>query len=131
MKQPLRFFSLAAIAVATTVPLAANLVTSPLHAFAKTVTKKYTGPLVNMPWGPVQAVIYVKAKKITKVKIVTNPENTRSLFIDQQVVPLLQQETLKAQNASKVDLFSGATMTSEAYVISLYKVMKKAHLKVS
>jgi uncharacterized protein with FMN-binding domain len=90
-------------------------------------TKKYTGPLVDMRWGPVQAIIYVKSKKITKVSIVTNPENFRSQFIDQQAVPLLQQETLQSQNAN-IDDISGATMTSEAYVQSLASALKKAHL---
>jgi uncharacterized protein with FMN-binding domain len=90
-------------------------------------TKKYTGPLVDMRWGPVQAIIYVESKKITKVSIVTNPENFRSQFIDQQAVPLLQQETLQSQNAN-IDDISGATMTSEAYVQSLASALKKAHL---
>jgi uncharacterized protein with FMN-binding domain len=89
--------------------------------------KKYTGPLVDMRWGPVQAIIYVKRKKLARVTIVTNPENYRSQSIDQQAVPLLQQETLQAQNAN-IDVVSGATMTSEAYIQSLQAALQKAHM---
>lgn len=85
----------------------------------------FKGPLVDMQWGPVQAVIYVKSAKITKVKIVTNPETNRSLFIDQNAVPMLRQETLQSQNA-KIDLISGATMTSAAYQQSLKSAVKLA-----
>lgn len=90
--------------------------------------KKYVGPFVDMRWGPVRAAILVKGKKILKVGITTSPENFRSQFIDQQATPLLRQETLKAQSAN-IDTISGATMTSEAYIMSLQKALKKAHLK--
>jgi len=90
-------------------------------------SKKVTGPLVDMRWGPVQATITVKGKKLTGVAIATQPENFRSQFIDEQSVPLLKQETLQAQNAN-IDLISGATMTSEAYVESLTAALQKAHL---
>jgi uncharacterized protein with FMN-binding domain len=95
------------------------------HAAANAT--KYKGPLVNMRWGPVQATITVKGKKITSVKITTLPENFRSQFIDQQAVPLLKQETLQAQSAN-VAIVSGATMTSAAYIQSLQAALQKAHL---
>lgn len=94
---------------------------------SKTTTKKYTGPSVDMRWGPVKATITVKGKKITSVSISTSPENFRSQFIDDQAVPLLKQETLQAQNAN-INEISGATMTSDAYVQSLQGALKKAHL---
>ena len=78
-----------------------------------------------MRWGPVQAIITVKNKKITSVSISTSPENARSQFIDDQAVPMLQQETLQAQSAS-IDEISGATMTSGAYIESLQSAVKKA-----
>lgn len=99
-------------------------------AKTKTKAKKYSGPLIDMRWGPVKATITVTGKKITHVVITTNPENFRSQFIDQQAVPLLKQETLQTQNAN-IDLISGATMTSEAYDLSLQRALKKAHLPVN
>lgn len=100
---------------------------TPLHANKTAKAKQYKGPLVDMRWGPVQAAIAVKGKKITNVKISTLPENFRSQFIDQQAVPLLKQETLQAQSAN-IDTVSGATLTSEAYIQSLQGALKKAHL---
>jgi uncharacterized protein with FMN-binding domain len=114
--------------------LAALLTTSALTAATATAasaastTHKYKGPIVDMRWGPVQATVYIKSKKIVKVSISTAPENERSTFIDQQAVPLLKDETLQAQS-STIDLISGATMTSEAFVESLQSVLLKAHFK--
>lgn len=88
-------------------------------------TKKFKGPSVDMRWGPVRATIYVKNKKIVKVNISTSPENDRSQFIDDQAVPMLQDETLQAQKAT-IDEIGGATMTSDAYIQSLQKAIKLA-----
>jgi uncharacterized protein with FMN-binding domain len=99
-------------------------------AATTTTTHKYKGPAVDMRWGPVQATIYVKGKKITKVSISTSPENSRSSFIDEQAVPLLKQETMKAQNAN-IDIVSGATLTSAAFAQSLQAALVKAHLATS
>lgn len=94
--------------------------------------KTYKGPLVNMRWGPVRAIIVVKGTKITKVKIATSPENFRSHFIDQQAVPILKQETLQAQTqTSTINTISGATMTSDAFLQSLQAALQKAHLQTS
>jgi uncharacterized protein with FMN-binding domain len=105
----------------------AAALTSVTHPQAHVKAKKYKGPLVDMRWGPVQATITAKGKKIMSVKISTSPENFRSQFIDQQAVPLLKQETLQAQSAN-IDTVSGATMTSDAYIQSLQAALKKAHL---
>lgn len=88
-------------------------------------TYKYKGPAVDMRWGPVQATITVKKRKITGVSIATSPENNRSTFIDEQAVPILKSETLQAQSAT-IDEVSGATMTSDAFIESLQAAVKKA-----
>ena len=90
-----------------------------------TKTKTYKGPLVDMRWGPVQAAITVKNKKITKVSITTNPENSRSQFIDDQAVPMLRSEVLQAQSVN-INEISGATMTSDAFMQSLQSAVNKA-----
>ncbi|HEX6508317.1 MAG TPA: FMN-binding protein [Chloroflexota bacterium] len=115
-------------AAAAAIPAGSAFASS--HAAATTKTKTYKGPLVDMRWGPVQAAVTVKGKKVTKVTIVTNPENPRSQFIDEQAVPLLQQETLKAQSAN-INEVSGATMTSDAFMQSLQAALVKAHLAKS
>jgi uncharacterized protein with FMN-binding domain len=80
--------------------------------------RSIAGPVVDDRYGQVQATITVKGSRITNVSI-TAPENDpRSATINVQAVPLLRTETLQAQSAN-VDLISGATITSEAYVQSL------------
>jgi uncharacterized protein with FMN-binding domain len=114
------------MASATAVAAGGSFGSTALAARAQaSTTQKFKGPSVDMRWGPVQATIYVKNKKITKVNISTSPENDRSQFIDDQAVPMLQDETLQAQKAT-IDTIGGATMTSEAYIQSLQKAIKLA-----
>jgi uncharacterized protein with FMN-binding domain len=98
---------------------------SALAATAHATSQTFKGPMEDMRWGPVQAVITVKNKKITKVSVNVSPETSRSQFIDQQAVPLLKSETLQAQSAT-IDEVSGATDTSDAFTQSLQSAIKKA-----
>lgn len=50
----------------------------------------------------------------------------RSQFIMSQALPILRQEFLAAQSA-KIQLVSGATLTSQAFVRSLQSALLKAH----
>ena len=121
-----KILALIMTAVATVPPGTASAAAT--HAKAKPIKPKtYKGPIVEMRWGPVQATIVVKGKKIADVKIATSPENRRSQIIDEQAVPLLREETLQAQSA-EIDEISGATMTSDAYLESLQTALVKAHL---
>jgi uncharacterized protein with FMN-binding domain len=49
----------------------------------------------------------------------------RSNFINTQALPLLKQEVLQAQS-SHVNTIGGATLTSEAYMLSLHKALQRA-----
>ncbi len=91
-----------------------------------TATYKYTGPSVDMQWGPVQVTIIVKGKHITDVQATAPTERERSAFINQQAIPLLRQEVLQAQSAT-IDALSGATMTSDAFYQSLLGALQTAH----
>jgi uncharacterized protein with FMN-binding domain len=99
-----------------------------------TVTKTVTGPQGQADrWGYVQVTLTIKkttttvgtkktvARKITKVNVPVYPNHTdRSVFINQQAIPLLEQETMSAQfDISKVDVISGATATSYGFGSSL------------
>jgi uncharacterized protein with FMN-binding domain len=55
------------------------------------------------------------------------PDSARGQFIDERAIPILRGETLKAQSAH-IDIVSGATQTSQAYIQSLKGALKKAHL---
>jgi uncharacterized protein with FMN-binding domain len=91
-------------------------------------TRKYTGPVEDMQWGPVQVTITVKGKKITDVQATAPMERPRSAFINEQAIPMLRQEVLQAQSGN-IDAIGGATMTSEAFYLSLEAALTNAHLK--
>lgn len=97
----------------------------PAQAASKPTSVTYKGPIVDTRYGPIEAIIKVKSKKIYKVNLAAAPDTDRSVFIDEQAAPLLRQEVMKAQSA-RVDLISGATFTSEAFIQSLDKAVKKA-----
>jgi uncharacterized protein with FMN-binding domain len=91
-------------------------------------------------WGYVQVTLTVRkttttvgkkktvARKITKVAVPVYPNHTdRSVFINQQAIPLLVQEELTAQfDLNKVDLISGATDTSYGFGQSLQAALALA-----
>ena len=91
-------------------------------------TRTFTGPSVDMQWGPVRVQIVVKGKKILDVKATYPTERQRSAFINEQAVPLLRQQVLKQQGINNVYAISGATMTSVAYGQSLQAALNQAHL---
>ena len=63
---------------------------------------------------------------IVAVSVPVYPNHTdRSIFINQQALPYLKQEVLQAQSAN-VQLISGATDTSMAFVQSLQAAILQA-----
>jgi uncharacterized protein with FMN-binding domain len=106
-----------------------------------TAIKSFTGVAGSADrWGNVVVTIVVKKttttnlttkkktvkRKITAVKVPVYPNHTdRSIFINQQALPLLIQETTKAQSTA-IDLVSGATDTSQAFDQSLQSAILKA-----
>jgi uncharacterized protein with FMN-binding domain len=104
-------------------------------------TKTFTGTAgFAGRWGDVQVRIVVKKttttnlttkkktvkRKITSVKVPVYPDHTdRSVFINQQALPILIQETIRAQS-SAIDIVSGATDTSEGFQQSLQSAILKA-----
>jgi uncharacterized protein with FMN-binding domain len=107
-----------------------------------TVTKTVTGVTVKCHrWGFVQLALTVKqtittvgAKKtVTTVKITnvaepTFPNHTdRSIYINQQALPLLNQEVLQLQlGSAKLEMITGATETSESFIQSLQAALLAA-----
>lgn len=97
-----------------------------------TARKSFTGaPGDAGRWGQVQVTLIVRktttvvgtkkkvARKIIGIRVPVYPNHTdRSVFINQQALPYLAQETLQAQSAN-VAMVSGATDTSIAYQSSL------------
>ncbi len=89
-------------------------------------TKSVTGSVASTRWGPVQVQLAVAGGKVTKVSVVQYPNgNGRDQQINAYALPILIQETLKAQSAN-IDMVSGATVTSDGYLQSLQSALDKA-----
>jgi uncharacterized protein with FMN-binding domain len=106
-----------------------------------TLTKTLSGPQAQASeWGSVQVTLVVKkttttvgtkktvTRKITRVTVPVSPNHTnRSVFINQQAVPVLVQETMSAQwNIHNIHVVSGATDTSYAFGQSLQAALVAA-----
>lgn len=88
----------------------------------------FTGDSVDTRWGPVQVQITVSSGKITAVQAVVYPtDNPRDVEINNQALPILADEAVKAQS-SQIDTVSGATVTSDGYISSLQSAIDKANL---
>ncbi len=86
----------------------------------------YTGPEVDAFYGLVQVQAVVQNGKISNVQFLEYPNDRRtSQRINSFAVPTLQQEAIQAQSAN-VDIISGATLTSQAFQISLQQALQKA-----
>jgi hypothetical protein len=86
-----------------------------------------TGPAVNYSWGVLSVSVTVSGSKITKVGIASLDDggNPRSQVIDQQSIPLLEQEALQAQSAN-IQGVSGASYTSSGFQQSLQAALRQA-----
>jgi uncharacterized protein with FMN-binding domain len=106
-----------------------------------TARKSFTGVAGQADrWGVVEVTIVVKKttttnlktkkkavkRRITAVTVPVYPNHTdRSVFINQQALPLLIQETMQAQSTG-INLISGATNTSDGFEQSLQSAILKA-----
>jgi uncharacterized protein with FMN-binding domain len=88
--------------------------------------KTYTGSVAQTRWGPVQVKITVQDGKLRKVTVLQQPNgNRRDQEINDQALPILIDETVSAQSA-KIDMVSGATVTSDGYLQSLQAAIDEA-----
>jgi uncharacterized protein with FMN-binding domain len=107
---------------ATAAPSAAA---TPTPATA-TANGQYSGDVVNTRYGPVQVQVTISNGKIVDVTALQLPSNDpHSAQISQYVEPILRSSALQAQSA-QVDMVSGATYTSDAYVRSLQAALDQA-----
>jgi uncharacterized protein with FMN-binding domain len=87
-----------------------------------------TGAVEQTQWGPVQVQLVVTDGSITKVTVLQYPNgNPRDAEINSYALPILIKETTEQQNA-KIDMVSGATVTSTGYVQSLQSALDQARL---
>ena len=106
-----------------------------------TASKSFTGQAGSAGrWGDVEVTIVVKkttttnlttkkktvTRRITSATVPVYPNHTdRSIFINQQALPMLIQETLQAQSTG-IQMISGATDTSYGFQSSLQSAILAA-----
>jgi uncharacterized protein with FMN-binding domain len=127
-------------ALAIALPTAGAAAAAP-KTTTTTLTKTITGPqAVADRWGYVEVVLTVKkttktsgthkrvTRTITNVRVPVYPNHTdRSVFINEQAIPLLTQEVLTMTKFNpNIQLVGGATATSYAFAESLQAALLKA-----
>jgi uncharacterized protein with FMN-binding domain len=86
----------------------------------------YTGSVADAHWGYIQVKAIVQNGKITDVQFLQYPnDRNRSVDINQYADPQLTSEAIQAQSAN-VDVISGATDSSEAFIQSLTDALSQA-----
>jgi uncharacterized protein with FMN-binding domain len=86
----------------------------------------YTGPVVDAYYGLVQIQAIVQRGQIADIAVLQYPSDRRlSVRINRYALPLLRDEVVSAQSAN-VDIVSGATLTSEAFIRSLGSALRSA-----
>lgn len=86
----------------------------------------YTGSIADAVYGYIQVKVSIANGKITDVVFLQYPNDRRnSIEINQQAMPYLKQEAINAQSA-RVDIVTGATDTSNAFIESLTTALTKA-----
>ncbi len=86
----------------------------------------YTGSVADAQWGYIQVKAIIQSGKITDVQFLQHPnERNRSVMINDYADPQLTSEAVQAQSAN-VDIVTGATDTSEAFIQSLSDALSQA-----
>lgn len=120
----------------TTAPVShAPTTTSPPTTAAPTTTapattRSATGPSVNYNYGLISVAATVSGSKLTNVSIASLDDGgrPRSQSIDQQAIPILEQQALQAQSAN-VQGVSGASYTSAGFQQSLQAALSQLGFK--
>ena len=96
----------------------------PAPSSTSTATRTTTGAAVNYNYGVLSVAVTVSGTKLTNVTIASIDEggNFRSQSIDQQAIPILEQEALQAQSAN-IQGVSGASYTSMGFDQSLQSAL--------
>jgi uncharacterized protein with FMN-binding domain len=92
---------------------------TPIPSQTTVANETVTGPVVSTRFGDVQVAVTVSGGTITEVEAVQLPNGDRhSSQVSSYAAPILREAALSAQSAA-IDIVSGATYTSLAYVQSL------------
>ena len=99
-----------------------------ISATSTPTTTVVNGSSINTRYGPVQVQLKVTNGRIVSATAIDFPtSDPHDEEINSQAIPVLQDETVTAQNAN-IDGVSGATYTSDGYRQSLQSALDAAHL---
>lgn len=123
---------------AAVIPVSTAIVTptnAPIPTIQKTPTPTpssglkdgtYTGQAADAFYGLIQVQATIASGRITNVQFLQAPSDRgTSIEINAQADPILAQEAIQAQNAN-VNIVSGATDSSQAFVQSLQSALDQA-----
>jgi uncharacterized protein with FMN-binding domain len=100
--------------------------TSPSSSSATYKDGQYTGSSADAFYGFIQVEAVISGGKLTDVKFLQTPnDRDTSVMINSQATPALKQEAIQAQSAN-VNIVSGATDSSQAFIQSLSSALKQA-----
>lgn len=86
----------------------------------------FVGSVADAYYGNIQVQATIQNGKITDVQFLQYPnDRNRSVEINTRAMPILKSEAISAQSAN-VDIVSGATDSSQAFVQSLYSALNQA-----
>lgn len=86
----------------------------------------YSGPVTDAYYGPMQIQVSIQGGRLTSLKVLKYPSDRRtSVRINREALPMLRDEAISAQSAD-VDIISGATLSSRAFIQSLNGALRKA-----
>ena len=87
---------------------------------------EYTSSVGDAFFGPLQIKAVASGGKTSDIQFLTYPnDRPTSVQINEQAMPILKEEVITAQN-SKVDVVTGATQTSDAFILLMQEVLQKA-----
>jgi uncharacterized protein with FMN-binding domain len=116
----------AATAPAGNGPAAADKVPTQLAANGRYRDGSFTGPAYDTYYGPVQVQVTVQGGRVVAVDVPVYPADRRaSQRINSRALPMLESEVISAQSA-RVNIISGATLTSDAYLRSVNAALGNA-----
>lgn len=86
----------------------------------------YIGDAADAYYGFIQVQVAISGGRLTDIKFLQFPnDRSTSIEINQQADPILAQEAIQAQSAN-VDIVSGATDSSQAFIQSMQSALNKA-----
>ncbi len=86
----------------------------------------YTGNVADAIFGPLQVAVTVQGGELTNVTFPQYPNDSgHTREVSTMALPILRQEAITAQSAN-VNVVSGATQTSEAFMQSLGDALAQA-----